>query len=163
MPFVNFIREVMKVWYWNRINRIRGFKRFFRKEEKMSIEKFLRIEKGKIYLKAINGTWKRFDNVLGDILCQKDVKLKQRRFRVNGIFADGGCWMGRDGDEIWIYAKLSQEEKEKTLIHEILEDHFVDDVDVMGNNEDLIEEITKKIWENKKCRKEIRDVLSVIQ
>lgn len=121
----------------------------------MNIEKFLRVERGNIYLKATNGTWKRFDNILRDVLDQKVVKLKQRRFRVNGILSYGGCWMGGDGDEIWIYAKLSRKEIEKTLIHEILEDHF-GDAEVMENNEYQIEEITEKIWQNKKCREEIR-------
>lgn len=50
----------------------------------MKIEEFLRMEREKIYLKTANGMWKKFDNVLKDVLSEKVIKLKKRRFQVHG-------------------------------------------------------------------------------
>lgn len=121
----------------------------------MDIKEFFRTEGQRIYLKTSNGCWKRFENVLADILADKVIKLKKRKIRLYGKPVLGAGCMGKRENEIWIYAKLPQEEKEKTLIHEITELHF-DETEVTGGDDKLIEEITQKIWQNLKCREEIR-------
>lgn len=126
----------------------------------MDIEKFLRIEKGKVYLKTTNGLWKKFDNILKNIQSEKVIKLKKKRFRVNGKLAWGGRNMGKDGGEIWIYAKLSTEEIEKTLIYEIAGLHYEDaGIIKIRENGKFLEEIAQKIWQDENCRLMVKDVL----
>lgn len=68
--------------------------------------------------------------------------------------------MGKNSDEIWIYAKLPQKEIEKTLIFEIVGIHYEYDKAMKGEKGDsLLEEISQKIWQNKDCRQMIKTEL----
>lgn len=129
----------------------------------MKIKKFLRVEKERIYLKAANGTWKNFSNVLRDILEEKIVKLKKRSFKAHGRPAWGVREKGKDGEEIWVFSKLPQAEIEKTLIHEIIESHYnaAEVVEEDGDEfQELIDEISEKIWQNESYRIVIQLILS---
>ncbi len=128
----------------------------------MNKERFLRIKNGRVYLKSKNNTWKRFDNVLEEVLEEYTIRLKKRRFRVNGRCALGGRNMGKNDDQIWLYAKLTTREIERTLIYEIVGIFYEDKgtIDVEKDNSDLLEEIAQRIWEDRSCHSMIRNVLS---
>lgn len=128
----------------------------------MNIEKLLRIEKEMVYLRVANGAWKNFGSILEDVLDEDTVKLKKRRFRVSGQYVLGGRLMGKNCDQVWIYDKLTPEEKEKTLIYEIIGLHYENEriIESAKDNSGLLEEAAQKIWQNKNCREMIKEVLS---
>jgi hypothetical protein len=128
----------------------------------VNLDRILKAERGRIYLKTKNGFWKRFDKIVKEILEENYIKLKRRKFRVNGQSAWGGRRMG-NGDEIWIYTKLPRKEIEKTLIYEIAGIHYEDsEVKIrIGQTRNPLEEIAEVIWQNKDCRKLIRSELDV--
>lgn len=114
----------------------------------MKIEDYLRMKEGIVYLRTINGVWKKFDNVVNDVLIRNVIKLKKRRFRVNDRWAWGGRLMGKDGDEIWIYERLSQDERGKILIYEIAGIHFEEQEMMKASSSNLLEKIAEIIWQD---------------
>jgi len=127
----------------------------------MNIDKFLQTDRGNVYLRTVNGLWKKFDNILQEALEENVIKLKKRRFKVEGEWAWGGRCMGENSDEIWLYAKLSPKEIEETFIYEITGFHYEDAGLIEGDDDTnkFLENVAQKIWQNKNCRSMIKSVL----
>lgn len=120
----------------------------------MDIEKVLKTEKGKVYLRMANGAWKRFDTALRDFQEEYIIKLKPKRFRVDGKYVWASTPMGKDQDECWIYARLSPADREQSLIFEVVEDHFGEKGMII--DKERIRQIAQVIWQNKDCREIIK-------
>ena len=127
----------------------------------MYLERVFREERGRIYLRKNNGGWKRFENILKDFQDEYIIKLKKRKFRADGKYVWVATPMGQCQDECWIYAKLSPEDQEQSLILEVIETHFEDN-DIISDNE-IIREIAQEIWQNKDWREIVKEVFSDIE
>jgi hypothetical protein len=121
----------------------------------MDIE-VVKMEKGGIYLKTKNGVWKRFDTVFKDFLDEYIIKLKPKRFRVDGEYVWASTPMGKNQDECWIYAGLSPKDREESLIFEVVETHFDENGIVM--DKERIAQIAQVIRQNKDYRKMIKTI-----
>lgn len=65
----------------------------------MEIWPFLRETEEKVYLKTCNGAWARFVNILKGVIEENNIKLKKRKFKVDGRnLAWGGRHMGKNMD-----------------------------------------------------------------
>ena len=135
----------------------------------MYLERVLKEERGKVYLRKNNGSWKKFENVVKSTFEYYRLKFKKRKFKVGGQSGHiGGCFMGRGKDEIWIYEKLPLDEKEEILIHEIIHPHlageelkqlpksFRDNKDLIEN---LIDEMAEILWSYNNYRSLVRGFL----
>lgn len=120
----------------------------------MNLEKVLKIEKGRAYLKTRNGVWKKFDTVFKDFQDEYTIKLKPKRFQADGKYVWAATPMGKDQDECWIYAKLSLKNQEESLIFEVVETHFEENGMIIDKKR--INQIAQKIWQNKDCRQMIK-------
>lgn len=123
----------------------------------MNLERVLKIEKGKVYLKTKNGAWKRFDTIFKDFQDEYIITLKPKRFQVDGKYVWASTPMGKSQDECWIYARLSLKDQEESLIFEVVENHF--DENGMIMDKEKIIQIAQIIRQNKDCREMVKTEL----